>query len=126
MSLTPEQLDERFERSVAFGERSVGGRTRNPASRAKKRGAFGVFGRIHRGRGIRGMAVANHLLTAGDVAELLGVAESWVREQSRRGRIPTIELGRYGRYRQEAIEAWLEEQESGNRPGQGDRVHNPR
>ena len=37
------------------------------------------------------------LLTAGDVAELLGVPKSWVYEQP--GRIPTVTLGRYRRYR---------------------------
>jgi excisionase family DNA binding protein len=43
---------------------------------------------------------------------LLGVPKSWVYEQSRAGRIPTVTLGRYRRYRREAIEAWLEELES--------------
>lgn len=47
------------------------------------------------------------LLTAHEVAELLGVPASWVYEQSRGGRIPTVTLGRYRRYRREAIEAWL-------------------
>lgn len=47
------------------------------------------------------------LLTAAEVAELLGVPASWVYEQSRRGRIPTVTLGRYRRYRREAIEAWV-------------------
>jgi excisionase family DNA binding protein len=52
------------------------------------------------------------LLTARDVAELLGVPTSWVYEQSRAERIPTVTLGRYRRYRREAIEAWLEELEN--------------
>lgn len=47
------------------------------------------------------------LLTAGQVAKLLGVPTSWVYEQSRRGRIPTVTLGRYRRYRAEAITEWL-------------------
>lgn len=47
------------------------------------------------------------LLTAGEVAELLGVPKTWVYEQSRAGRIPTVTLGRYRRYRREAIEAWV-------------------
>ncbi len=51
------------------------------------------------------------LLTASDVADLLGVPESWVYEQSRRGRIPTVTLGRYRRYRRQAIEAWVQELE---------------
>jgi excisionase family DNA binding protein len=52
------------------------------------------------------------LLTASEVAELLGVPKSWVYEQSRTGRIPTVTLGRYRRYRRyrrEAIEVWLRE-----------------
>lgn len=52
------------------------------------------------------------LLTASEVANLLGVPKSWVYEQSRLGRIPTVTLGRYRRYRREAIEEWLEELEA--------------
>ena len=55
------------------------------------------------------------LLTAGEVADVLGVPVSWVYEQSRRGRIPTVTLGRYRRYRQEAIEAWVREPEGEGR-----------
>jgi excisionase family DNA binding protein len=51
------------------------------------------------------------LLTAAQVADLLGVPTSWVYEQSRRGRIPTVVLGHYRRYRREAIEVWIEEVE---------------
>lgn len=52
------------------------------------------------------------LLTADEVAQLLGVPRTWVYEQSRAGRIPTVRLGRYRRYRQEAIERWLQELEA--------------
>jgi excisionase family DNA binding protein len=51
------------------------------------------------------------LLTAVQVAKMLGVPTSWVYEQSRRGRIPTVTLGRYRRYRAEAIDEWLEQLE---------------
>jgi excisionase family DNA binding protein len=51
------------------------------------------------------------LLTAGDVAAILGVPKSWVYAQSREGRLPTVRLGRYYRYRRAAIAAWLAEQE---------------
>jgi excisionase family DNA binding protein len=51
------------------------------------------------------------LLTAEAVAQRLGVPTSWVYEQSRLGRIPTVSLGRYRRYRPEAIDAWVEELE---------------
>jgi excisionase family DNA binding protein len=50
------------------------------------------------------------LLTAKQVAELLAVPESWVREATREGRIPHLKLGRYRRYQPAAIEAWLAEQ----------------
>ena len=59
------------------------------------------------------------LVTAGEVANLLGVTTSWVYEQSRLGRIPTVTLGRYRRYRIEAIEAWIEAIESGDRVARG-------
>jgi excisionase family DNA binding protein len=55
---------------------------------------------------------ASPLLTAGEVAILLGVPRTWVYEQSRAGRIPTVTLGRYRRYRLEAIEAWLRQLEA--------------
>ena len=47
------------------------------------------------------------LLTAAEVAALLGVPKTWVYEQSRLGRIPTVTLGRYKRYRRAAIEEWV-------------------
>ena len=52
------------------------------------------------------------LLTAREVGELLGVPASWVYEQSRLGRIPTVTLGRYKRYRREAIDVWVRGLES--------------
>jgi excisionase family DNA binding protein len=51
--------------------------------------------------------MSGSLMTASEVAELLGVPVSWVYEQSRRGRIPTVTLGRYRRYRRDAIEEWI-------------------
>ena len=56
---------------------------------------------------------ASALLTATEVAQLLGVPRTWVYEQSRRGAIPTVTLGRYRRYRRAAIDAWLERLEAG-------------
>jgi excisionase family DNA binding protein len=52
------------------------------------------------------------LLDAGQVATLLGVPKSWVYEQSRLGRIPTVALGRYRRYRRSAIVEWIAEIET--------------
>ena len=40
---------------------------------------------------------------------MLGVTAGWVYAQSRMGRIPTIPLGRYRRYRRDAILDWLDE-----------------
>ena len=53
--------------------------------------------------------VTDRLLTADEVAELLTVPVSWVRESTRSGAMPHVELGRYKRYRRDAVEAWLEE-----------------
>ncbi|MBA2741483.1 MAG: helix-turn-helix domain-containing protein [Actinobacteria bacterium] len=49
------------------------------------------------------------LLTAAEVAEWLSVPVSWVRESTRSGAMPCVELGRYRRYERAAIEMWLEE-----------------
>ena len=47
------------------------------------------------------------LLTAEDVAELLGMTSDWVYAETRAARIPHVKLGRYRRYRAETIDAWL-------------------
>ena len=63
-------------------------------------------------------AMEEHLLTAAEVAELLNVPESWVREATRERRLPHIALGRYRRYSGTQIEEWLEQQQAGsNVPG---------
>jgi excisionase family DNA binding protein len=56
--------------------------------------------------------MSTRLLTAAEVASLLSVPKSWVYEQSRAGRIPTVCLGRYRRYREDAILAWVAQQEA--------------
>jgi excisionase family DNA binding protein len=61
------------------------------------------------------MSQMEPLLTAKDVARLLAVPESWVREATRDGRLPHLCLGRYRRYQHSAIQAWLTEQASGPR-----------
>ena len=48
------------------------------------------------------------LLTADEVAERLGVTRDWVWAQARAGRIPHVQLGRYRRFREDALEAWLD------------------
>jgi excisionase family DNA binding protein len=61
--------------------------------------------------------MTERLLTAKEVAELLSVPESWVREATRGGRLPYLALGRYRRYEREAIEAWLAEKRQGPSTG---------
>jgi excisionase family DNA binding protein len=67
----------------------------------------------------------NHdrLLAAAEVAELLAVPERWIREHSRSGLLPHVRIGRYVRYRREAVMAWVVEQEQG---GAAWRKHHPR
>ena len=52
------------------------------------------------------------LLTAEELAERLRVKTEWVWAQARAGRIPHVRLGRYRRFRESAIEAWLTELET--------------
>ena len=47
------------------------------------------------------------LLTAEEVAEITGMGVDWIYEQSRLGRIKTVKLGRYRRFRREAVDAWI-------------------
>jgi excisionase family DNA binding protein len=50
-------------------------------------------------------------LTADEVAAQLGVSKDWIYAECRAGRIPHVKLGRNTRFREEAIEDWLCEQE---------------
>lgn len=56
------------------------------------------------------------LLTADDVAGRLGVPKSWVYAQVRAGGVPHVRLGRYVRFRPEAIDEWLAAIEREARP----------
>jgi excisionase family DNA binding protein len=56
------------------------------------------------------------LLTAHEVAELLGVKASWVYEQARARRIPHLRLGRYPRFSLSSIVAWTAGLEQGPLP----------
>jgi len=51
------------------------------------------------------------LLTVQQVAERLGVSKDWVWAQARAGLIPHVQLGRYRRFREEALDQWLRERE---------------
>jgi excisionase family DNA binding protein len=55
----------------------------------------------------------DRLLTAAEVAERLSVPESWVRRETRAGRLPCLALGRYRRYEWPAVVEWLAEQRAG-------------
>lgn len=65
-------------------------------------------------------ATAAKLLTPEELAERLGVTKGWVYARSRewtgsngRRGIPTVKLGRYYRYRLDAIEEWEAQVERG-------------
>ena len=60
--------------------------------------------------------MSERLLEAREVAELLSVPVSWVRESTRSGAIPHVRLGRYVRYREAAVLAWLEQCSRPGRP----------
>jgi excisionase family DNA binding protein len=55
----------------------------------------------------------DRLLTADELAERLGMKTEWVWAQARAGRIPHVRLGRYRRFRESAVEAWLRDLETG-------------
>lgn len=52
------------------------------------------------------------LLTSDDVVVMLGVKRWRVQELSRAGDLPTVHIGRTNRYRREAVDRWIEENES--------------
>ena len=54
-----------------------------------------------------------HLLTAGELAERWQVPKGHVYRLTRDGLIPAVRLGRYYRYRLEAIERWEAHSEQG-------------
>lgn len=55
----------------------------------------------------------SQLLLPKDVAEMVGMTTDWIYAQTRADRIPHVRLGRYYRYRPEAIAEWLTEIERG-------------
>ena len=52
------------------------------------------------------VSTAHHLLTVDDLAERWQVPKSHVYRLTREGVIPAVRLGRYYRYRLDAIERW--------------------
>ena len=56
---------------------------------------------------------AGRLLTADDVADVLGVPRTFVYALARRGALPTVRVGeRYVRFRTQALDLWIEQQET--------------
>jgi excisionase family DNA binding protein len=53
------------------------------------------------------------LLDAEAVAEMVGMSRDWIYVEARAGRIPHVKLGRYTRFRREAVEDWIRQQERG-------------
>lgn len=63
-------------------------------------------------------AQGNALLTVEEVAEILRVPVSWVYERTRSrsmDRIPGFRLGKYWRFREADVLAWIEKQHVGGR-----------
>jgi excisionase family DNA binding protein len=89
----------------------------------RERRGFGVVPISARGAGavvarFRIGCMSTRLLTAAEVAELLGVPKPWVYEQSRRGVSPTVALARDRRFREEAIACMVEQfEQRGVGPG---------
>lgn len=52
--------------------------------------------------------MSSRLLTADEVAAILRVKRSWVYTATRSNRIPHIRLGRYVRFNEDAIDAWMD------------------
>ena len=60
------------------------------------------------------------MMSARQVAELLGVHESWVYEQAVGGGLPSYKLGGTRRFRRDEIDGWIEEhRERGGRSAAG-------
>jgi excisionase family DNA binding protein len=67
---------------------------------------------------IKRVSDARALLTVDEVAELLRVPLSWVYERTRKrgvDRIPGFRLGKYWRFRESDVLAWLDRQRAGGR-----------
>ena len=53
------------------------------------------------------------LLDADAAADLLNVPASWVLAEARAGRLPSLKLGRYVRFRRDDLQAWIERRAAG-------------
>lgn len=50
------------------------------------------------------------LLSAAQVAEILGVHVNWIYAQAKKGLLPSLMVGRQRRFRRLEIERWLDQQ----------------
>jgi excisionase family DNA binding protein len=74
----------------------------------------------------RSSARESDVLTAEEVADMLRVTPAWVYAESRRHRIPHIRLGRYIRFRREALLRWIEQIEADSDDDSGEESAGPR
>ena len=65
--------------------------------------------------------LGERLLDAKEVAAILHVPVSWVETNTRNGELPHVALGRYRRYRRDAVLEWVEQHNSSRW-----RKHHPR
>jgi excisionase family DNA binding protein len=85
----------------------------NHHSRQRRRSAAEEFENLETADVSRVLALPPRLLEADEVAGLLGVPRSFVYALARRGELPTVRIGeRYVRFRTQALERWIAEQES--------------
>ncbi len=62
------------------------------------------------------MSGEDRLLNAVEVAAFLSVPKSWVLESARSGALPCVRLGRYVRFDQADVDAWLASCKQPGRP----------
>jgi excisionase family DNA binding protein len=60
--------------------------------------------------------VSERLLDAKAIGAMLGVSERWVAAAAREGRMPHVKLGRYVRFDEADVRAWLEGCKVSGRP----------
>jgi excisionase family DNA binding protein len=53
--------------------------------------------------------VTEHLLTAGEVGQLLGFSAATIVDWAEAGKLPAFKIGGRLRFRESEVEAWLEE-----------------
>lgn len=57
-----------------------------------------------------------HLLDAEQAGQILGVPKTWLLAEARHDRVPHIRLGRYVRFAEADLTAWLESRRRGPTP----------